>query len=148
MSVDRWSVATAALRLSTRLVDAIQAEVTSAGFRDVTPLHGFAFARIAEGDATTADLATHLAISKQAAAQLTHRLVAAGYVERHPHPADRRARLLRLTAQGRACTMVARHAAERAVDHWRRETATENAEPFEATLIALAAPVRTLRPPL
>ena len=84
MPDDRWTTATAVLRLSARLVDTIQAEVTSAGFRDVTPLHGFAFARLAEGAATTADLATHLAITKQAAAQLTQRLVAAGYVERRP----------------------------------------------------------------
>jgi DNA-binding MarR family transcriptional regulator len=148
MFQDRWSTATAALRLSTRLVDEIQAGVASAGFHDVTPLHGFAFARIAQGDVTTADLATHLAISKQAAAQLTHRLVAAGYVARRPHPTDRRARLLELTPQGHACTAAARRAAEQAVDQWRHELTAHDAGCFEAALLALAAPVRNLRPPL
>lgn len=92
MSDDRWTTATAALRLSTRLVDAVQVGVISAGVHDVTPLHGFAFARIAEGDATTADLATHLAISKQAAAQLTDRLVSAratSHVDRIPRITER-----------------------------------------------------------
>ena len=32
--------------------------MTDDGYLDVTPLHGFAFARIAAGNATTADLAT------------------------------------------------------------------------------------------
>jgi DNA-binding MarR family transcriptional regulator len=148
MSNDRWTTATAVLRLSTRLVDTIQADITSAGFGDVTALHGFAFARIAEGDATTADLATHLAVTKQAAAQLTQRLVAAGYVERRPHPTDHRARLLTLTDRGRACTVAARQAAERAVEQWRSEIPASDTEQFEATLVMLAAPVQTLRPPL
>ena len=148
MSEDRWSIATAALRLSTRLVDEIQAGVINAGFQDVTPLHGFAFARIAEGDATVADLAAHLAITKQAAAQLTHRLVAAGYVTRRPHPSDHRARLLALTQRGDACTVAARHAAERAVDRWRSEIPAQDAGHFEAALRTLAGPVQSLRPPL
>jgi hypothetical protein len=67
MSERDWSTATAVLRLSTRLVDEIQAGVINAGFHDVTPLHGFAFARIAAGTATAAELGAHLAISKQAA---------------------------------------------------------------------------------
>jgi DNA-binding MarR family transcriptional regulator len=147
MHSDQWSIATATLRLSTRLIDEIQAGVIAAGFTDVTPLHGFAFARIAQGDTTTADLADHLAISKQAAAQLTHRLLTAGYLTRQAHPADRRARLLKLTPQGHACTVAARQAAERAVDEWRREIGTRNASQFEITLLALAAPIQTLRPP-
>lgn len=146
MSNDSWITATAVLRLSTRLIHAIQSEIMSAGFWDITPLHGFAFARIAEGAATTADLATHLAISKQAAAQLTQRLVTAGYVERQPHPTDHRARLLRLTTRGHACTVVARRAAERTVEQWRSEISAS--EQFEAALVTLAAPVQSLRPPL
>lgn len=148
MSSDRWSTATAALKLSTRLIHQIQAAVTAAGFHDVTALHGFAFARIAAGNATTADLAAHLGISKQAAAQLTARLVAAGYVERRPHPDDRRARILRLTARGNACTGAARSAAEDAIDQWRSEIPACDAEAFESALRTLTAHIPSLRPPL
>lgn len=148
MSSDRWSTATAALKLSTRLIHQIQAGVTNAGFHDVTPLHGFAFARIAAGDATTADLAVYLGISKQAAAQLTERLVMAGYAERRPHPADRRARILRLTARGNACTQAARSAAEKAVEQWRSELPPHDVEAFESALRTLTAPILSLRPPL
>jgi DNA-binding MarR family transcriptional regulator len=148
MSGDRWSTAAAALRLSTRLIHEIQAGVISAGFDDVTPLHGFAFARIAEGDATTADLAIGLGVSKQAAGQLTQRLVVAGYVERRPHPSDHRARILKLTKKGHACTQAARRAAEQAVDQWRREIPTSEVKTFESALRALAEPISSLRPPL
>ena len=95
-----------------------------------------------------ADLASHLAISKQAAAQLTERLVVAGYVERWPHPADHRARLLKLTDRGHACTVAARIAAEHAVGQWRREIPASDVEAFESALRTLAAPVSSLRPPL
>ena len=147
MSEDRWFTATALLRLSTRLLDDIQAEVIGAGFDDVTPLHGFAFARIAQGDATTGELADHLGVSKQAAAQLTERLVGAGYVERRPHPNDHRARLLKLTERGHACTVTARRAAEQAVDRWRKEIPARDVEAFESALRTLAAPITSLRPP-
>jgi DNA-binding MarR family transcriptional regulator len=144
---DRWSVAIAALQLSSRLIDEIQAGVKEAGFLDVTPLHGFAFARLAAGDATIADLAEHLGVSKQAAAQLAERLVTAGYARRHEHPHDRRAQLLQLTANGWACTQAARKAAERAVAQWRKELPAQDIEPFESALLILTASIPTLRPP-
>jgi DNA-binding MarR family transcriptional regulator len=143
---DDWVTAVAALKLSTRLIDEIQAGVLAAGFEDVTPLHGFAFARLAAGDATTADLAAHLGISKQAAAQLAERLVRAGYVSRHPHPSDHRARLLRLTERGYACTVAARRAAEATVTVWRAELPRGDADRFARALSTLTASVAPLRP--
>ncbi len=126
----------------------IQAGVREAGFDDVTPLHGFAFARMAIGDATTADIASHLGVSKQAAAQLVDRLVRGGYVERREHPADRRARLLVLTDRGVACMTAARRAAERAIGQWRREMPAGDSERFEATARALTADVSAYRVPI
>jgi DNA-binding MarR family transcriptional regulator len=144
---DRWPVALAALRLGTRVIEEIQTGVKAAGFGDVTPLHGFAFARIAAGDATTADLAEHLGVTKQAAAQLTERLVQAGYVSRSAHPRDSRARLLILTPRGRACTEAARAAAETAVERWREELPPIDVGHFESALLAITASIPILRPP-
>jgi DNA-binding MarR family transcriptional regulator len=145
---DSWQTAVAVLKLSTRLIDEIQEGVTEAGFGDVTPLHGFAFARIASGDATTTDVAAHLGVTKQAAAQLVERLVRAGYVERRDHPDDHRARLLVLTRRGVRCTIAARRAAERAIDRWRGEAPSHDIDRFEATLARLTASVAGLRPPI
>jgi DNA-binding MarR family transcriptional regulator len=144
---DPWLTAVAALQLGNRVIDEIQAGVIAAGFDDVTPLHGFAFARIAAGGASTADLASHLGVSKQAAAQLTERLVQAGYVSREAHPRDQRSRLLTLTARGQACTRAARRAAEAAVRRWRTELPSADIERFESSLLKLTASISTLRPP-
>ena len=99
-SPSEWSTAAAVLRLATELVDAVQEGVAARGFPDVRPAHGFAFARIAAGDATTADVAAHLGVTKQSAAELVATLVERGYVTRGPDPRDARARLLALTARG------------------------------------------------
>jgi DNA-binding MarR family transcriptional regulator len=144
---DPWPVSIAALKLATRVIDEIQAGVRSAGFADVTPVHGFVFARVADGEATAGDVAEHLGVSKQAASQLVERLVRAGYLRRTEHPRDQRARLLELTPQGQACTRAARHAAEHAVQRWREELSPQDAKRFESALLALTASVVPLRPP-
>jgi DNA-binding MarR family transcriptional regulator len=107
------------LALSGQLVQEIHDRVSRQGFEDLRPVHGFAFARISSGGATTADLAEHLGVTKQAAAQLVAELVGKGYVLRRPHPHDARARLLELTEEGRAATRAADQAARAAVAPWR-----------------------------
>ena len=82
------------------LVDGIDAGVRARGFTDVRPAHGFAFALLSAGGATTMELAQHLDVTKQAASQMVEELVTKGYVERRPHPGDARARLVVLTEQG------------------------------------------------
>lgn len=47
------------------------------------------------------DVARHLRISTASTTKLVDRLEAAGHVERHPHPRDRRARVLVLTELSR-----------------------------------------------
>ncbi len=112
------------------------------GFCDVRPEHGFAFARISAGDATTADIAVHLGITKQAAAQLVER----GYVERRRHPRDARARLLVRTARGRACTTAAEEGGAETIGTWEKQLGPASYRQLAAALDALAEPGR-LRPP-
>lgn len=47
------------------------------------------------------EVARHLQISTASTTKLLDRLVAAGHVERHPHPRDRRARVIVLTEKSR-----------------------------------------------
>lgn len=68
--------------------------------------------------ATTSQLAEHLGVTKQAAAQLVEELVAKGYVERRPHPDDGRARLIVLTGKGRNCTRAAEAAIADTAGRW------------------------------
>jgi DNA-binding MarR family transcriptional regulator len=132
------------LALSGQLVQDIHTSVSRQGFEDLRPAHGFAFARISVGGATTADLAEHLGVTKQAAAQLVEELVRKGYVERHPHPHDARARLLGLTETGWAATRAADRAARAAVAPWREALgeARFSALVADLTLLAPAGPIR------
>lgn len=128
------------LRIASQLIDGIQAGLVQRGFEDVRPAHGFAFVRISWGDATTADVAEHLSVSKQAAAQLVHQLVERGYVERRRSPSDGRARLLVLTDRGRACTRAAEAAASASVAEWRDRLTAEQFAELRRVLRALVEP--------
>ncbi|WP_042387540.1 MarR family winged helix-turn-helix transcriptional regulator [Streptacidiphilus melanogenes] len=132
------------LALAGELVQGIHDRVGAAGFDDLRPAHGFAFARISHGGATTGELAEHLGVTKQAAAQLVDELVRKGYVERTTHPTDARARLLRLTERGWACTRAADAAAVEAVAPYRRLLGEERFAALVRDLSALGprGPVR------
>ncbi|MFJ3900226.1 MarR family winged helix-turn-helix transcriptional regulator [Streptomyces sp. NPDC090025] len=137
---DALVFSTLVLALSGQLVQEIHTQVAQQGFDDLRPAHGFAFARISAGGATTADLAGHLGVTKQAAAQLVEELVRKGYVERHPHPHDARARLLALTETGWAATRAADQAARAAVAPWREALGEARFGELVADLTRLAPP--------
>lgn len=120
--------------------------LASRGFADVRPAHGFAFVRIATGDATTADVAEHLGITKQAASQLVEYLVQRDYVTRENDARDARARLLVLTDRGRSCTAAAEAAAAGTVEQWRRKLEPTQFQALQQALATIAVP-GGLRPP-
>ena len=142
---ENWETAAAVLRLAGQLVDGVQEGLARRGFADIRPAHGFAFVRISAGDARTSDVAEHLGITKQAAAQIVGYLVAHGYVTRQPDSTDARAQLLLLTERGWACTAAAEAAAEETVDQWRSELDAPTFARFQATLRTITRPGR-LRP--
>ncbi len=115
---DPEALAFGLLSVSRALVDGITAGVRARGFLDVRPAHGFAFARLAPDGATITQLAEHLDVTRQAAAQLVDELVAKGYVQRGRHPDDARARLITLTSKGWACTRAAEAAITETVREW------------------------------
>lgn len=134
------ATATAVLRVASQLIDGIQAGMVRRGYDDVRPVHGFAFARISGGRTTVTDLAAHLGVTKQAAAQLVDHLVAHGYVQRERDPSDGRVRLLVLTGRGRACTAAADQAAGEVVSAWRAQLSAEQFEQLHHGLSLIAAP--------
>lgn len=68
-----------------------------------TVVHAIAMRFVDDHEApTTVALAEHLRVTKQSAGELVAALEKGGYLERRPHPADRRARVLVLTDEGRA----------------------------------------------
>ena len=145
MDDDNWTTAAGVLGLAGRLVDGVQAGLAARGFPDVRPAHGFAFARIGAGDATNADVAAHLGITKQAASQLVEQLVERGYVVRTPDAKDRRARRLVLTDRGHDCTRAAEQAAAETVGGWANALGPSVFAAFSGAVVELSAPGR-LRP--
>jgi DNA-binding MarR family transcriptional regulator len=127
------------------LVDAIDAGVAARGFTGLRPAHGFAFALLSRGGATTVELAGHLGVTKQAASQMVEDLAGRGYVERHPHPDDARARLVVLTDKGWACTRAADEAAGEVLRPWAEAIGPERVAALRADLVRLGVPGR-LRP--
>jgi DNA-binding MarR family transcriptional regulator len=82
--------------------DHLHARLAELGREPLRPAHGYTFRYLADHPgATSADLAEHLGISKQAVSKAIAELEEWGYLRRDPHPADRRAQILVLTDRGR-----------------------------------------------
>jgi DNA-binding MarR family transcriptional regulator len=75
-------------------------ELVKAGYGDVRPTHGCVFRFVREDGMRLTELASLAGITKQSAGELVDDLADLGYVERVPDPADRRAKLIRLTKRG------------------------------------------------
>lgn len=132
-------------RLGRSSLSSIQVLHQAAADRSARRAHGFAFARISGARATTVDLAAHLGITKQAAAQLVEHLVERGYLTREADPPDGRAKLLVLTRRGRACTTAAEEAAEDVVQRWEALLPPQQFAEMRDALVQIAVPGR-LRP--
>ena len=139
------SLAVTLLAAGRAVVDGVSAGVRARGFTDLRPAHGFAFTRLSRGGATISQLAEHLDVTRQAAAQLADELVAKGYIERRAHPADARARLLVLTEKGWASTRAAEEAIAETVAKWAALIGEDRLRALAGDL-ARIAPDGPLRP--
>jgi DNA-binding MarR family transcriptional regulator len=76
--------------------------VAAAGYPDIRPGHGCVFGGIdPENGSRLTDLADRAMMTKQTVGEVVSDLEKRGYVERVPDPEDGRAKIIRLTAQGR-----------------------------------------------
>jgi DNA-binding MarR family transcriptional regulator len=76
--------------------------VVGAGYPQ-KPSHSAVFAQIRPEGSRLTDLARGANMSPQAMGELVDELEELGYVERMPHPTDRRAKLITLTPRGHQC---------------------------------------------
>jgi DNA-binding MarR family transcriptional regulator len=81
-------------------------ELAEAGYGDIRATHGCVFRFVHEGGLRLTELATLAGMTKQSIGEIVDGLVERGYVERFPDPADRRAKLIRLTAKGEEAQTV------------------------------------------
>ncbi|MFB7460730.1 MULTISPECIES: MarR family winged helix-turn-helix transcriptional regulator [unclassified Streptomyces] len=81
--------------------------VDAAGHTDLRPVHGLVFQALRGAGATSSELAEQLGVTKQAAGQIIDDLEERGYVQRQPHPAGGRRKLVVLTTRAHEHLAVA-----------------------------------------
>ncbi|MGE0066944.1 MAG: MarR family winged helix-turn-helix transcriptional regulator [Solirubrobacterales bacterium] len=86
---------------------AFRADLIEAGYGDIRPNHGCVFRFVHEDGMRLTELATLASMTKQSVGEIVDDLGERGYVERVPDPADRRAKLIRLTEKGETAQAVA-----------------------------------------
>ena len=99
--------------------DHIHARLCAEGHPEVRTAHGVVFQFLDDGGTRVSTLAQRAQMTKQSMAELVAHLERHGYVERIPDPADRRAKLVRVTPRGRAAIPLARDAIAEIEDRWR-----------------------------
>ncbi len=127
-------------------VDEMHDELRQRGYDELRPAHGFILNLVSDG-ATATELASHLGVTKQGAAKLVAHLVAMGYLQKRPHPSDRRATLITLTPRGREALAAAAAAQETIETHWAEVLGAPRMHALRSALEELAEESRaTLRP--
>jgi DNA-binding MarR family transcriptional regulator len=109
----------------------------AAGITDITLAQARVAARIGPHGTRVSDLAAQARVTKQSAAFLVEQLEAAGYVERVPDPADRRARLVRLTAHADRVVDTANAEVERVLAEWADHVGADRLRQLRQTLLEL-----------
>jgi DNA-binding MarR family transcriptional regulator len=79
----------------------------AAGYADLRPMHGLVFQALGPHGSTSTELAEKLSVTKQAAGQIIDDLEERKYVQRLPHPAGGRRKLVVLTEKARRHLIVA-----------------------------------------
>ncbi len=108
-----------------------------AGFADIRPTHGCAFRFIGPKGLRLTDLASLADITKQSAGEIVSDLERSGYVERIPDPADRRAKLIRLTKRGERAQQVGFALLAELEQRWAARYGADNIANLRQTLEAL-----------
>ena len=107
------------LFIAYRAMEAASMEgLARAGFTDMTVAQARIAARIDPAGSRITHLAAAAHVTKQTAGFLVEQLERAGYVERVPDPTDGRARLVRISARGRAATEAAVPALAELEEQW------------------------------
>jgi DNA-binding MarR family transcriptional regulator len=131
-----------------QMVRQLHAHLAEKGFDDLGRSDGYVFRALDLAPMTTSDLAERLRITKQGAAQIVADMQRRGYVERQPHPDDRRAQRLRLTERGEAALTAARRFHRANERRLRREHGGPAIDAFRALLTAIAGDGQPLDPEL
>ena len=120
-------------------VGRLNVELRHRGFEVVGPAFGYVLRALSRSPMTASELADALHMTPQGAAKIVDDMVTAGYVERIPHPTDRRARQLRLATRGKAAYRAARQVHARLEDELVAELGDRRVATMRTGLAVLIA---------
>ncbi|MFB8003580.1 MarR family winged helix-turn-helix transcriptional regulator [Nocardia sp. NPDC056000] len=125
-------------------VQELHAHLAAHGHEVLGASYGYVLRTLAESALTASQLGEHLGITAQGAAKVVDEMVRHGYVERHPDPTDKRAKLLHLSDRGRDMldTVRAFHA-----DYERRLIARAGADQIASVRAVLGEIISTATDP-
>ena len=117
----------------------VVAGLAAADFGDVRPAHFTVFQHIPPQGIRLTALADAALMTKQSMGYLVDDLEALGYVERVPDPTDRRAKVVRLTARGRAVEETVRKVIRQIEADWAARLGQKEYQHLTRLLRALIA---------
>jgi DNA-binding MarR family transcriptional regulator len=116
----------------------LSASMAERGYADVRPGHGAVFLHVdRRSGSRLGDLAARARVTKQSMMQVVDELEARGYVRRVADPSDARAKLVRLTAEGRRCATEFRRAVQVLDTRTRRRLGDRGDDAFRDALVEL-----------
>ncbi|MBX9463300.1 MAG: MarR family winged helix-turn-helix transcriptional regulator [Aquamicrobium sp.] len=113
---------------------AVDGALAEQGFGDIRPHHANVFTFVPPEGIQVSDLTLKADVRKQTMAQAVEELEALGYVERRPHPTDRRARLVMLTERGKQIRPLAMATGQRVEEDWVKRLGQQRLEALRSTL--------------
>jgi DNA-binding MarR family transcriptional regulator len=119
------------------VADRLGAAVEHAGVDDMRTPFGFVIRALAERDRTLTELAALLGVTKQAAIKVIDEMEQRGFVRRSPDPADRRAKVIRLTVKADRVRRAALAESRRMERELRASVGDADVDALRAVLIQL-----------
>lgn len=116
-----------------------RADLEAAGYGDVRPTHGCVFRFVHENGMRLTDLANAAGMTKQSIGEIVDDLADRGYVERVPDPADKRAKLIRLTVKGEQAQRVGFGLFTEIEQRWAQRYGADRVAQLRETLEEIAA---------
>jgi DNA-binding MarR family transcriptional regulator len=119
------------------LVDQLHERLRARGWRDIGRSYGYVLLACRSAQPTSAELATTLGVSKQAAAKLVDGMVEADLLRRGATPGDARAKPLRLTRRGARLLEVVEEIYLELEAEWAEAIGRPAVEATRASLVAV-----------
>ena len=129
------------------LVDELHEGLAEAGYPDIRPAHGNVFGFIREEGSRLTELAERAHLTKQTMGYLVDYLEERGYLEREPDSNDKRAKIVRLTDEGREAVRTARKIMGRIEARWAELLGEDRMEQLRELLKELNALAGKQTPP-